>query len=403
MTATATTPTHPLLTAHAGALDETRRALAERSYYSRYPESPSPRVYGESAAADGLAAHEAHLGQRYAALSGQPTDGTWVGSEVSPYGPTLGASYPALDLEAGLAAATAAMPAWRDAGPQVRAAVCVEIIDRINARSFEVANAVMHTSGQPFVMSFQAGGPHAQDRALEAVAAGLVEQERVPASVVWEKLGKDREGKPAPLRLQKDYRLVPRGMALVIGCNTFPTWNAYPGIFASLVTGNAVVVKPHPRAVLPLAISVEVARTVLGEAGFDPALVQLAPEADGQGLAKTLARRPEVAIIDYTGGPGFGAWLEESAAAIGRGRLLEPRAEAWPTGVVDDRHLRTLGQVWRRAPPVAVGGELDEGRVKPASQSTCCRPTTEMASGRTAPVRLDDDRVAGASEANMPG
>ncbi|KRC88819.1 aldehyde dehydrogenase [Terrabacter sp. Root85] len=318
MTAPATTPTHPLLDAHAGVLDEIRQALASRSWYSRYPESPSPRVYGETAAADGLAAHEAHLDGAYAALSSQPTDGTLVGSEVSPYGPTLGATYPALDVDAGLAAARAAMAAWRDAGPQVRAAVCVEIVDRINKRSFEIANAVMHTSGQPFVMSFQAGGPHAQDRAIEAIAAGLVEQERVPASVVWEKPGRDREGKPAPTRMQKDYRLVPRGVALVIGCNTFPTWNAYPGIFASLVTGNAVVVKPHPRAVLPLAISVEVARSVLAEAGFDPALVQLAAEADGQGLAKTLAERDEVAIIDYTGGPAFGAWLEESAAAHGK-------------------------------------------------------------------------------------
>ncbi|GGN08405.1 phenylacetic acid degradation protein PaaN [Terrabacter tumescens] len=318
MTAPATTPTHPLLDAHAGVLDEIRQALASRSWYSRYPESPSPRVYGETAAADGLAAHEAHLNTAYAGLSSQPTDGTFVGSEVSPYGPTLGVTYPALDLDAGLAAARAAMPAWRDAGPQARAAVCVEIVDRINKRSFEIANAVMHTSGQPFVMSFQAGGPHAQDRAVEAIAAGLVEQERVPASVVWEKPGRDREGKPAPTRMQKDYRLVPRGVALVIGCNTFPTWNAYPGIFASLVTGNAVVVKPHPRAVLPLAISVEVARQVLAEAGFDPALVQLAAEADGQGLAKTLAERDEVAIIDYTGGPTFGAWLEESAAAHGK-------------------------------------------------------------------------------------
>ena len=291
------TPTHPLLDAHAGVLDEIRQALTSRSWYSRYPESPSPRVYGETAAAEGLAAYEAHLGQPYAALSSQPTDGTFVGSEVSPYGP--------------------AIPAWRDAGPQVRAAVCVEIVDRINRRSFEIANAVMHTSGQPFVMSFQAGGPHAQDRAIEAVAAGLVEQERVPASVVWEKPGRDRAGNPAPTRMQKDYRIVPRGVALVIGCNTFPTWNAYPGMFASLVTGNPVVVKPHPRAVLPLAISVEVAREVLAEAGFDPALVQLAAEADGQGLARTLAEREEVAIIDYTGGPAFGAWLEESAAANG--------------------------------------------------------------------------------------
>ena len=318
MTAPATTPTHPLLDAHAGVLDEIRQALASRSWYSRYPESPSPRVYGETAAADGLKAHEAHLGRAYAALSSQPTDGTLVGSEVSPYGPELGVTYPALDLDAGLAAARAAMPAWRDAGPQVRAAVCVEIVDRINKRSFELANAVMHTSGQPFVMSFQAGGPHAQDRAVEAIAAGLVEQERVPASVVWEKPGRDREGNPAPTRMQKDYRIVPRGVALVIGCNTFPTWNAYPGIFASLVTGNPVVVKPHPRAVLPLAISVEIAREVLAEAGFDPALVQLAAEADGQGLAKTLAERDEVAIIDYTGGPTFGAWLEESAAAHGK-------------------------------------------------------------------------------------
>jgi phenylacetic acid degradation protein paaN len=317
VTAQATTPTHPLLEAHAGVLDEIRQALTSRSWYSRYPESPSPRVYGESAAAEGLAAHEAHLGQPYAALSSQPTDGTFVGSEVSPYGPTLGVTYPALDVDAGLAAARAAIPAWRDAGPQVRAAVCVEIVDRINRRSFEIANAVMHTSGQPFVMSFQAGGPHAQDRAIEAVAAGLVEQERVPSTVVWEKPGRDREGNPAPTRMQKDYRVVPRGVALVIGCNTFPTWNAYPGIFASLVTGNPVLVKPHPRAVLPLAISVEVAREVLAESGFEAALVQLAAEADGQGLAKTVAERDEVAIIDYTGGPAFGAWLERSAAANG--------------------------------------------------------------------------------------
>jgi hypothetical protein len=49
-------PVHPLVAKHAEALAQARQALAERSYYSRYPESPSPRVYGETAAADGLAA-----------------------------------------------------------------------------------------------------------------------------------------------------------------------------------------------------------------------------------------------------------------------------------------------------------------------------------------------------------
>ena len=313
---------------HASALDEAAAALAARSFYTRYPESPSPRVYGEEAAGRGKAAYEAHLGKVFAALGDQPTDGTTVGEEVSPYGPALGITYPHLDVDAAVDAAQGAMPAWRDAGARVRAAVCLEIVDAINQRSFEMAGAVMHTTGQPFVMAFQAAGPHAQDRALESIVAGLVEQERVPATVVWEKPAKD-----APIRMQKDYRVVPRGIALVIGCNTFPTWNGYPGLFASLVTGNPVIVKPHPRAVLPLAISVEAARSVLRDAGFDPALVQLAAEADGERLAKTLAERDEVRIIDYTGGPGFGAWLEENGAA--RGQLVYTEKAGVNSIVVD--------------------------------------------------------------------
>ncbi len=318
MTTLATTPAHPLVEKYQQVLDEASAALASRSYYSRYPESPSPKIYGENAAAEGLAAYQSHLDAPYAALASQPGDGTQVGSEVSPFGPVLGVRYPHLDLDAALAAAQAAIPAWRDAGARVRAAVCVEIIERINARSFEIANAVMHTSGQPFVMSFQAGGPHAQDRALEAVIAGMVEMERVPPFAIWEKPGRD-----APLRMRKDYQVVPRGVAMVIGCNTFPTWNGYPGLFASLVCGNPVIIKPHPRAVLPLAITVEIARAALQENGFEPALVQLAAEGDGEGLAKTLAERPEIAIIDYTGGPAFGAWLEQHGAASGQSVYTE--------------------------------------------------------------------------------
>ncbi|OLT21492.1 phenylacetic acid degradation protein PaaN [Ornithinimicrobium sp. CNJ-824] len=308
-----TATTHPLLEQHRDTLEEAARALRERSYYSRYPESPSPRVYGETAPQDGQDAHERSLNASYSALADQPSTGREVGSEVSPYGPTLGVRYPELDVDAAMDAALTAMPAWRDAGAEVRAAVCTEIVDRINARSHQMAHAVMHTSGQPFVMSFQAGGPHAQDRALEAVVAALEEQRRIPASVVWEKPAKGE-----PIRMQKDYRVVPRGAALVIGCNTFPTWNAYPGIFASLATGNPVVVKPHPRAVLPLALTVATAREVLLEAGFDPALVQLAAEDDGGTLAKDLALHPAVKIIDYTGGPGFGAWLEAEAGKAGK-------------------------------------------------------------------------------------
>jgi phenylacetic acid degradation protein paaN len=293
-------------------------AAATRSWHSRYPESPSPRVYGEGAADAGRQAFEAHLTRRFSELEDQPATDGWVGDEESPYGPTLRVEYPHQDVDGLLDSAVAAVPAWRDAGPEVRAAVCLEAVDRIHDRSFEIANAVMHTTGQPFVMAFQAAGPHAQDRALEAIAYALFEQRRVPASVTWEKPGRGE-----PLRMVKEYRVVPRGVALVIGCNTFPTWNGYPGLFASLATGNAVVVKPHPRAVLPLAISVAAIRQALRDSGFDPNLVTLAAESDGEGLAKALALDPRVAIIDYTGGPAFGRWLEQEAGRAGKAVYTE--------------------------------------------------------------------------------
>ena len=288
-------------------LEQAVAATADRGYFSAFPESPSPRVYGEGAAEAGRAAYEAHLGGRFA-LDQAGTVG-WVGAERSPFGPELGVTYPLADLDVLLGAARAAVPAWRDAGPLVRAAVCVEIVKRINARSFEIANAVMHTSGQAFVMAFQAGGPHAQDRALEAVAVAYAEQTRVPPVARWEK----PQGKRPPLRMEKTFTVVPRGVGLVIGCSTFPTWNSYPGLFAGLATGNAVVVKPHPRAILPLAITVSVARDVLAEAGFSRDLVTLVAEEPGGRVAAELAVRPEIGIVDFTGSTAFGTWLEENA------------------------------------------------------------------------------------------
>ncbi len=298
--------TSTYLDKHREKLDAAVAACASREYYSAYDESPSPRVYGETAAAEGKAAFEAWLGKPFP-LQTAGSNGT-VATERSPYGFDLGISYPrANDVSALTAVARAGMPAWRDAGPEARTGVCIEILERLHARVFELANAVQHTSGQAFVMAFQAGGAHALDRALEAIAYAWVEMTRTPSTAIWEKPGK------VPVKMEKTFTVVPRGVALVIGCNTFPTWNSWPGLFASLVTGNAVVVKPHPSAVLPLAITVQACQEVLAEAGFDPNLVTLAAEDPGDHLAAELAVSPVVKLIDYTGGSAFGDWLEQHA------------------------------------------------------------------------------------------
>jgi phenylacetic acid degradation protein paaN len=299
-----------LIERHRATLETALRAIRTREYWSPHPEHP--KAYGEGGSlgpAEGRAAFDALLGNRFGLGPEQPGTGEWVGGERSPYGFDLGVEYPRADLDALLPAMRAAVPAWRDAGPLARAAVCLEVLARINAASNAFAHAVMHTTGQAFAMAFQAGGPHAQDRGLEAVAYAFEEQSRVPATASWVK----PQGKRDPLRLETAFKAVPRGISLLVGCNTFPTWNGFPGLFASLATGNPVLVKPHPRAVLPLAMTVRTAREVLAEAGFSPDLVALAAEAPDEGLAKVLAVRPEVRIVDYTGSTAFGDWLEANA------------------------------------------------------------------------------------------
>ncbi|UIX32582.1 phenylacetic acid degradation protein PaaN [Streptomyces sp. GQFP] len=299
---------HQLIAQHRPTLDQALEAIRTRAYWSPHPEHP--KAYGEDGSLDlaaGKAAFDAVLNTRLDL--DQPGTDDWVGGEESPYGIALGVTYPHADVDVLLPAMKAGQRAWRDAGAEVRAMVCLEILKRISGRTHEFAHAVMHTSGQAFMMAFQAGGPHAQDRGLEAVAYAYAEQVRTPGTAEWNK----PQGKRDPLALTKHFTPVPRGVALLIGCNTFPTWNGYPGLFASLATGNAVLVKPHPRAVLPLALTVQVAREVLAETGFDPNLVALAAERPGEGIAKTLATRPEIRVIDYTGSTAFGDWLEANA------------------------------------------------------------------------------------------
>ena len=292
---------HPLLEKHRATLDGALNAIASRAYWSAYNEMPSPKSYGETAAEDGKQAFTAHLGQRFEL--GQPGQNGWAGGEQSPYGIELNVQYPVCDHAALIAAGQAAMVGWQQIGSDGRTGICLEILDRLNKQSFEIAHAVMATTGQGWMMAFQAGSPHAQDRGLEAVAYAYREQSFVPKETVWEK----PQGKNPPLVMKKHFEIVGHGVGVVVGCGTFPTWNTYPGLFAALSTGNAVVVKPHSNAILPAAITVRTIRSVLAENGIDPNLVTLCV-AD-RATTQKLVTDPAVKSIDFTGSNVFGQWL----------------------------------------------------------------------------------------------
>ena len=293
---------HPLCEKHASTLQSALAAIADRGYWSAFSEMPSPKAYGETAMADGKAFFEQLLGKDF--TLDQPGSTGWHGGEVSPYGVALNVRYPVCDIDSLVAAGHKAMDPWQQVGLEARTGICIEMLTRLNQQSFAIAHAVMMTTGQGFMMAFQAGGPHAQDRGLEAVAYAHREQSFIPARARWEK----PQGKNPPLVMQKEYALVGRGVGVVIGCGTFPTWNTYPGLFAALATGNAVIVKPHSNAILPAAITVRILREVLAEQGLDPNLVLLSVAKDRE-ATKRLVTHPQVRSIDFTGGNAFGQWL----------------------------------------------------------------------------------------------
>ena len=293
---------HPLLDKHRATLDGALNAIATRGYWSAYNEMPSPKVYGETAPDDGKKAFEAHLGKQF--VLDQPGQSGWHGGEQSPYGIDLNVQYPVCDIETLIAAGEAAMTGWQKIGADGRTGICLEILDRLNKQSFELAHAVMMTTGQGWMMAFQAGSAHALDRGLEAVAYAWREQSFVPTTATWEK----PQGKNPALVMKKHFEIVGRGIGLVIGCGTFPTWNTYPGLFAALSTGNAVIVKPHSNGILPAAITVRTIRAVLAENGIDPNLVTLCV-AEKRSVTQALSQHESVKSIDFTGSNVFGEWL----------------------------------------------------------------------------------------------
>ncbi len=291
---------------HHERLNQAIAATEARAAWSAFNESPSRKIHGD-AVDQGLTAFQARLNQPFEI--DQPGTIGRTGFEVSPYTQEpLGITYPKVDLDVLYQAAREAIPAWRDAGARARVGIGMEMLARLNQHSFESANALMHTTGQSFPMAFAAGGPNAQERGMEAIVYAWQEMARVTTSATWE-----RAFGATTVKLQKQYRLMPRGIAVVIACATFPTWNAYPAIMANLATGNAVIVKPHPATILPMALAVEVLRGTLRDAGFDPNLVTLVVDTPAEPIAKELVTRSDTAIVDFTGSAHFGRWIEENA------------------------------------------------------------------------------------------
>lgn len=285
-------------------IDNAVKAVHARTFYAAYPEHP--KAYGEEAPKKGLEEYQSFLGKNFTGLL-QDNNSGFAGEEVSPYTmEPLNIKYPIFTIDDLINKAQKAFQSWKKVSPDDRANVLVDSLERVKQKFFTIASATQHTTGQSYIMSFQASGPHSNDRALEALALGYEELKRFPHEILWEKpMGKD-----SSVKLDKVFKAVPKGIGLAIGCSTFPVWNTVPGVYASLITGNPVIVKPHPKSVLPIAIVVAEIQKALKDAGYDPNTVQLAVDSSDQLITKQLAEHPSIKLIDYTGSSTFGDYIE---------------------------------------------------------------------------------------------
>ncbi|MEY4266651.1 MAG: hypothetical protein RIS90_1186 [Pseudomonadota bacterium] len=297
---------------HRARFERAQAACQQRDCWSPFPELPGKYPDAEAAQAKGLAAFQAHLGQdqpRFFELDQPGTVGA-LGEEISPYTQQpLGIRYPQADPDRLFEAAGRAMTDWARAPIDDRIGLLLEVVDTLyREHLFAIVHAVMHTAGQSFNMAYAGSGVNALDRAIEALVYAHQAQHAVAPQARWE-----RQFGPSTIVLDKTYQLVPRGVAVCFSCASFPTWNAWPSMMASLATGNAVIVKPHPATVLPMALTVRVFRQVLQAAGFDPNLVTLALDSQAAPIGKTLVKHPATAMVDFTGSVRFGQWVEQNA------------------------------------------------------------------------------------------
>ncbi|MEO7242243.1 MAG: phenylacetic acid degradation protein PaaN [Variovorax sp.] len=293
---------------HRVTFERAAAACRDRDCWSSYPDLPGKYPDAQAAQTKGEAAFRTHLNKAFAL--DQPGTVATIGEEVSPYTQRpLGITYPQADIDQLFDVAETAIDSWAAAPIDTRIGVLMEVLDTLyRDHLFEIAHAVMHTTGQSFNMAYAGSGVNALDRGIEALVHASQAMHAIAPRARWE-----RTFGSAQIALDKTYRLVPRGVAVCFTCASFPTWNAWPSMLASLATGNAVIVKPHPDTVLPMAISGRVFRRVLTAAGFDPNLVMLSVDSRAEPIGKRLVQHPKCAIVDFTGSVAFGQWVERNA------------------------------------------------------------------------------------------
>lgn len=211
------------------------------------------------------------------------------------------------DIDAAVAAAAAAFPAWSHTPAIERSRILMKLADLLDARAEDFVVAESRDTGKPRTLA----------RAVDIPRAAL--NLRFFATAILHSRAETYEteaGAPSPGKLVDDHAVnyvlrKPRGVAGLISPWNLPlyllTWKIGP----ALATGNTAVCKPSE--VTPLTASM--LGELVNEAGI-PAGVLNIVQGTGPDAGGPLVEHPDVPTISFTGSTGVGKWIGAKAGGM---------------------------------------------------------------------------------------
>ena len=238
------------------------------------------------------------------------------------------------EVDAAMAAATAAFPGWRDATPSERSLALFRIADAIEARAEELVAVESANTGKPVAVT------------LSEEIPPMVEQIRFFAGAA-----RHLEGKSAGEYLADHTSMIRREPIGV--CAAVTPWN-YPAMMAvwkwapAIAAGNAMVLKPSDTTPASTLLMAEILAEHLPDGVFNVV-------CGDRDTGRMLVEHPTPAMVSITGSVRAGMQVAEAASHDVKRVHLELGGKA-PVVVFDDADLEAAAE------GIAIAGYFNAGQ-----------------------------------------
>ncbi|TMU99470.1 gamma-aminobutyraldehyde dehydrogenase [Streptomyces sp. DASNCL29] len=217
-----------------------------------------------------------------------------VTGEVYATSPRSGAA----DVDAAMAAAAAAFPAWRDATPATRQRLLLKIADAVEARAEEIAEAECRNTGKPRALT------------LTEEIAPIVDQIRFFAGAA--RLLEGRSAGEYMEGLTSIVRREPIGVCAQVAPWNYPLMMGVWKFAPALAAGNTVVLKPSDTTPASTVLLAGIIGGILEELGLPAGIFNVV--CGDRETGRLMVEHPTPAMAAITGSVRAGMQVAASAA-----------------------------------------------------------------------------------------